>query len=164
MTINIRLAYHRDAPILAQRVMTVQYVHRQVEPERYKPLRADDPELITYYEGAIAQDGNYIFIAEIDNQAVGHVSCQVRQLPDNLFTYGLLNLHIDQMTVDEAYQSQGVGKALMNRAIEQGKALNVERVSLGVIAFNKRAIRFYEQFGFEFWSYRMAIMLGDLAN
>ncbi|MGB7339720.1 MAG: GNAT family N-acetyltransferase [Phototrophicaceae bacterium] len=162
MHINIRKAHRADVPTLAQLVMTVQDVHRQAHPNFYKPMKANDRELHRFYASEIAHPNNYIFIAEIEDQAVGHVLCQVRQIPDTLFTYGILNLHIDQMTVDEPYQGMGVGKALMQQSIEQAQALEVQRMTLGVVAFNQRAIRFYEQFGFQFWSHRMAVMLEDM--
>jgi L-amino acid N-acyltransferase YncA len=42
----------------------------------------------------------------------------------------------------------GLGRALMDTAIEQVKQLNFERITLWVLSDNQRAIRFYERMGF----------------
>lgn len=48
------------------------------------------------------------------------------------------------------YQNQGIGKALMDKAFEWlGERKNIY---LGVAPFNKKAIKFYNKFGFKFVS------------
>ena len=54
------------------------------------------------------------------------------------------------ISVSEAWQGKGVGKALMQAGIDLAdKWLNLTRLELEVYADNEAAIRLYEQFGFE---------------
>jgi len=49
----------------------------------------------------------------------------------------------------EGHRRQGIGKALMGRAMEYTKSTGCDRLKLMVNARNKNAIRFYRQLGFE---------------
>jgi len=54
------------------------------------------------------------------------------------------------ISVSEAWQGKGVGKALMQAGVDLAdKWLNLTRLELEVYADNEPAIRLYEQFGFE---------------
>jgi putative acetyltransferase len=54
------------------------------------------------------------------------------------------------ISVTEAWQGQGVGKALMQAGVDlSDKWLNLTRLELEVYSDNEAAIRLYEQFGFE---------------
>ena len=54
------------------------------------------------------------------------------------------------ISVTEAWQGKGVGKALMQAGIDLAdKWLNLTRLELEVYSDNAAAIRLYEQFGFE---------------
>jgi putative acetyltransferase len=54
------------------------------------------------------------------------------------------------ISVTEAWQGKGVGKALMQAGIDLAdKWLNLSRLELEVYSDNDAAIRLYEQFGFE---------------
>jgi putative acetyltransferase len=60
--------------------------------------------------------------------------------------------HVGQIgiSVTETWQGKGVGKALMQAAIDLAdKWLNLTRLELEVYSDNDAAIRLYEQFGFE---------------
>lgn len=54
------------------------------------------------------------------------------------------------ISVTDAWQGKGVGKALMQAGVDLAdKWLNLTRLELEVYADNEPAIRLYEQFGFE---------------
>lgn len=54
------------------------------------------------------------------------------------------------ISVSEAWQGKGVGKALMRAGVDlSDKWLNLTRLELEVYSDNEAAIRLYEQFGFE---------------
>lgn len=52
------------------------------------------------------------------------------------------------MSVDRSYRNQGVGMALMERAITWAKEKPIVRLELEVYADNVVAIHLYEKFGF----------------
>lgn len=159
MSITIRKANKNDAKILARLNMAVQQPHVDAIPERFKSLTGDNPDLITFFEGRLAEDRTHTFIAEDDGVPVGYVHCVLQEIPDHVFVYGVLDFHIDQIAVLESHQGQGIGKLLMQHAMQLGKEFKADRFSLGVVAFNEGAIRFYEDLGFEIRSHRMSMKI-----
>ena len=155
MTILIRQATQNDLPTIARLNQTVHQLHVEKQPDRYKPLQPDSPELLAVYKQRLADKTNYIFVAEIDAKPVGYCHCYLRGTLENTFVYSVRDFHINEMSVDADYQGQGVGHQLMEQALAQAQDLGVDTLSLGVAAFNQRAIDFYKQHGFEVQSYRM---------
>ena len=86
-----------------------------------------------------------IFVAKVDNRVVGRVSL--------LFTVstalgGRVAL-LEDMVVSSNYQNRGIGKALLDHAIEYAKAQQIERITLLTDQSNQKAQKFYSSFGFE---------------
>jgi RimJ/RimL family protein N-acetyltransferase len=87
---------------------------------------------------------NNPFLAAVDGeQVVGW--CEVRRdiLPGRAHS-GLLG-----MGLRAAYRGRGLGRRLIDRAIERAHALSIERVELMVRSPNVRAMRLYAAVGFE---------------
>jgi ribosomal protein S18 acetylase RimI-like enzyme len=148
MQIPLRQATVEDAALLAELCQAVHEIHVAAHPNIFKPLRADDPELIEFYVGRLTE-GNIIYIAEVDSVGVGYILCQLVTRPEHVFTYGQSRLYIDQMSVNAAYRGKGVGKALMEKAFELAQEYHVQAVTLSVWAFNEQAQRFYAANSFE---------------
>ena len=160
--ITIRPAHNRDAELLAKLVITVQQLHIENQPERFKPLKADNPALIAVYEGHLADDNKHIYIADIEGVAVGFILCVDYVIPENPFVYSKRDFHIDQISVDFDYQGQGIGKLLMQQAIRKAQECEADLITLGVVSFNQRAIEFYKSLGFSIQSHRMWIQMEDI--
>lgn len=97
-----------------------------------------------YYQAAISQPNNIYLIAEADNKPIGFLSC-----------HGQLLLHhmgwayeIQELFVEEAYRSAGIGKKLLE-ALDEALS-HREYDVLEVTSNNKRtaAHNFYLQNGF----------------
>lgn len=159
---TIREAHSGDAKTLAELVITVQQLHIDNQPERFKPLKADNPALIEIYEGHLADDNKYIYIAESDKTAVGFILCVDYVIPENPFVYSKRDFHIDQISVNVDYQGQGIGKLLMQQAMLKAKECNADLMTLGVASFNQQAIEFYKNLGFSIQSHRMWIQIEDI--
>jgi ribosomal protein S18 acetylase RimI-like enzyme len=56
--------------------------------------------------------------------------------------------HVTQICVMPGYQRQGIGRRLMESAMEALRARGIERLSLTVTASNERAVRLYRNIGF----------------
>lgn len=69
-------------------------------------------------------------VAEPDSSVVGFVATQ--------------GLHIDQLFIDPAYQTRGIGTSMLTAALQRMPSL----VTLMVFEENKRARRFYEKHNF----------------
>ena len=154
MSISLRRATVEDATLLAQLCQAVHEIHVAAQPDFFKPIRPDDSALIAFYEQELSSDV-IGYIAEVDGEPVGYMLCAVTTRPENVFSYAQSRLHIDQMSVNEAYRSQGVGKVLMDKAYELAQQHQVDALTLSVWAFNEGAQRFYRTNGFEFAYYNM---------
>jgi putative acetyltransferase len=51
--------------------------------------------------------------------------------------------------VASSHRRLGIGRALLDRAVEWAEDVGVEKLELHVFPHNEPAIRLYEQFGFE---------------
>ena len=56
--------------------------------------------------------------------------------------------HILNIAIDKRYQGVGEGSLLLKYVLKQSKAMKVKIIFLEVRVSNKRAINFYESFGF----------------
>ena len=56
--------------------------------------------------------------------------------------------HILNIAIDKRYQGVGEGSLLLKYVLKQSKAMKVKIIFLEVRVSNKRAINFYENFGF----------------
>lgn len=156
MMLSIRRATLADVPILAELVLVVHELHVQQEPQRYKAMRANDPAVRAFFTDLLSKESAHVFLALDGDQPIGYVLALLREVPENPFVHSGRALHIDQMSVNTAYQGQGVGTRLMETVLELAQTLGAERVSLGVAVFNTRAIRFYERLGFTIYHHRMS--------
>jgi ribosomal protein S18 acetylase RimI-like enzyme len=57
--------------------------------------------------------------------------------------------HIDDVIVDEPYRGQGLGRALLDDAIQWCAEKGIDEVCLGVAPLSTRSRQFYERYGFE---------------
>lgn len=155
MQINIRKAQLEDASLLAELNATVQGLHAQAYPTRFQVPNPKDPVLISLYEEKLQEETTHIYIAEDEGQAIGHIVCQHSQREANPYTLAFDSLRIDEITVNESHQGKGVGYALMQTAESLAHELKVQQLSLGVWAFNEKAIEFYKRLGFDIASMTM---------
>lgn len=137
VAITIRMARPSDAEAFCEIVTgptavwgTLQLPHQTPEAWR-KRLEGNDPTW------------DYVLVAEVDGQVVGTAGLHRNRRPRNLHEAGL------GMTVHDAYQGRGIGKALMLALVEVAdKWLNLVRIDLEVWPDNERAVKLYESFGF----------------
>ena len=156
--LNIRRATLEDAELLAQLNGAVQQIHYEARPDFYKPPVVTD-ELIADFRSRLADDQNYIFIAEIESTPIGYTLTQIVERSDSPYSYATRSLLIDQISVNADQRSHGYGEALMQHAFDLAKSLGITRVLVGVWAFNERAIAFYERQGFKPRDVRMEVNL-----
>lgn len=90
-------------------------------------------------------DGSYYLVAVSGEHVIGMFSIDTFPNKPRRRHAGLIGI-----SVSEAWQGKGVGKALMQAGVDLAdKWINLTRLELEVYADNESAIRLYEQFGFE---------------
>ena len=82
-----------------------------------------------------------IFVAEVDNSVVGYINSRV----DHASRIG----SITNIAVLPAYQKRGIGKKLVDAAIEHLKSQGMEYVRIEALEQNAVGRHFYPRLGFE---------------
>lgn len=87
------------------------------------------------------------FLAYALDELVGYAKMRRTTTPTGLQTEK--HIEIERVYVAQKFQKQKAGYALVKKCIEAARELNLELVWLGVWKKNKKAIAFYERFGFK---------------
>ena len=92
-------------------------------------------------------DTNIIFlIAELENRPVGYAKLKLDSRDESI--RGTKQIEIERIYSLEEYIGRGIGKALMQAAIDDAKQRGCNSIWLGVWEQNSRAINFYKKWGF----------------
>jgi ribosomal protein S18 acetylase RimI-like enzyme len=86
----------------------------------------------------ISGEDHLLAVAEVDGSIVAELGVYV--------AHGRGDLGMEIM---EGFREQGIGSAMMERAIEWARSRRLVKLSLEVWPHNARAIALYEKFGFE---------------
>lgn len=155
----IRKAVLEDAALITRLTSTVQNLHAGMSPTIYRPVAPDDPAIFEHVCHRLQQDDHVFYIAEEDGDAVGLMLCCIRIGETNPYSFPRKVLVIDQISVEEAYRGTGVADTLIQQAFDLARQHKISRISLGVLAWNERAIAFYKKYGFEIEQMRMVTHL-----
>lgn len=125
--------------------------------ELYKQLSTINPELITKidYESYIDKlnDDHIIYVINDNNIIIGSLTIFIEyKLLRNMGKVG----HIEDVVIDRKYNGQGLGKKLINKAVEYCKNKNCYKIILNCSDEN---IGFYEKCGFKKKENEMALYL-----
>ena len=107
-----------------------------------------DPLPESYYAAFAALDtdpNNELIVVCLDNEVIG--SLQLTYIPSLSFQGGWRAL-IESVRVDASYRGQGVGRQLMQWAIDRGRARGCHLAQLSTHKSRIDAQRFYESLGF----------------
>lgn len=143
---NIRRAQIKDIPAIIKLLSEVLELHAAIRPDIFKPgtTKYTNDELAKL----IKDDQKPIYVAVNDeDEVLGYVFTQLQEQPFSTNMVQFKSLFIDDLCVDSAARSQGVGRALLDFVKEEGKRLGCYEITLNVWAGNDSAIRFYEKNG-----------------
>jgi putative acetyltransferase len=84
-----------------------------------------------------------VLVAEVDGQIVGRLSVSRDQHPASRHVADL------GLMVAAAQRRRGIGRALLEGAVDWAREVGVTKLELHVFPWNEPAIRLYERFGFE---------------
>lgn len=86
------------------------------------------------------------FFAYVNNEVAGYL--KVNNDDAQSEKLGAETLEIERIYVKNEFQKQGIGRYLLNKAIELAKERNKKKIRLGVWEKNENAIAFYKKMGF----------------
>lgn len=161
--VYIRTATKEDAGLIAD-------LSRKTFYETFAPLNTKEDMEIFMKErfskkilmAEVGAPNNIFLIAYIDGKIAGYARLREDNNPPPL--QGLPTMEIARIYADTAFIGKGIGKALMQKAIDIATAKEKKLVWLGVWEKNQRAIDFYIRWGFDKFSDHEFILGNDVQN
>jgi len=140
---NIRTANLTDIEKILFLENQVFELHSKARPDWIgkNPLTYDS------IKNTIESNNGKIFIAEDNNEIIGHCIINIREIKNHHMFNDMKNIEIDDLCVDEKYRKKGIGKKLFEEVKTYSKQNGINFIELMVWEFNENARKFYENMG-----------------
>jgi diamine N-acetyltransferase len=133
---------------------TIVSIGRQTFDETFRAMNTDETMelyLDTAFErgkieAEVRNPGTSFFFLYKDGELVGYIKINEGDAQTDLKDAGLLEL--ERIYVKKQYQGLGLGRILMDAAVQTARGLNKRGIWLGVWEKNEAAIGFYQRMGF----------------
>ena len=145
MGVLVRRARREDAAIIAKFALALFAQHRIYDTDRFAEL-GNLEGAASYYMSRADADDAAVFVAESGGEVVGFAYLEYERIDYANLLENAVWLH--DLYVDEESRGAGVGKVLMQTAIELGKELGAGKIVLTVAAKNELAHQFFRSAGF----------------
>jgi diamine N-acetyltransferase len=148
---NIRIANLMDIEKILFLENQVFELHSKARPDWIgkNPLTYDSIKNI------IESNNGKIFIAEDNNEIIGHCIINIREIKNHHMFHDMKNIEIDDLCVDEKHRKKGIGKKLFEKVKTYSKENGINFIELMVWEFNENARKFYENMGMKIRINRM---------
>jgi GNAT superfamily N-acetyltransferase len=150
---KIRQAVTGDGLLLSSLNLDVQRLHAQNHPDTFKMPESED-FAGSFFEEILADPAIKIFIAEEDGKAIGYLVCKLVERLETPFNFPIRYLLVDQISVQPQARRKRIGEALLKEAELLARQLDAQRIQLDSWDFNLGAHVFFEQMGFQKFSFR----------
>jgi len=144
--LTVRRATLADVNELALLHSVVQDLHVAALPDVFR--KAEHAGVVEMFQSGIDRPHNAGWLAEQDGTAVGYVLTSLHELAENVLHKPRRILEVVQIGVLPDHQRRGIGRALLNRVLEDARATGVEEVVLRSWAFNESAHEAFRRCGF----------------
>ena len=148
MTVIIRTATAKDAEaiaLLSRETFYETFARYNTEEDMDKFMHEQFSKELLMAE--VGTDENIFLAAFAENELLGYTKMKESKNPPalgNAKAIEIARIYTSQKTI-----GKGIGKALMQKAIDTAKELQKEIIWLGVWEHNAHAIEFYKKWGFE---------------
>lgn len=154
----VRFARNEDLERVNELRKQVNDVHVEGRPDIFKP--GFNEELQNHiYEIWEAEDKD-IIVAEREGIVCGFACVQLVDRPENPFMNARKFYAVDEFGVDEAFRRQGVATELMAFIKADAQKKGFAKLELNMWEFNKDALAFYEEVGFQTYRRYMELEWG----
>ena len=144
--ITIRPAVSTDYPAVARLLRQIARQHCELRPDVFRPAQKYDKK---QYAKLLKEKDSPILVAENEaGEVLGYAMCQVKEWKGHAVVFDHRLLYLDDLCVDEACRSQGIGARLMEGVVALARERGLARIELNVWECNEAALRFYERQGF----------------
>jgi ribosomal protein S18 acetylase RimI-like enzyme len=143
----IKKAILQDLAVLNDLNTEVQELHHKLYPKIFKPAASVDATL--YFKDCLERDVLTILIKYLGEKPAGYLVYQEKNYQETIFSFQRKSLYIHHISVKKEYQSNGVGKILMQRVVAIAKESNIDCIELDVWTKNQEANTFFKKNGFD---------------
>ncbi len=105
----------------------------------------DRAQMHIVLERGVSSDTDTLLCATADGAMIGFCAYAI---VNNLWQEGRIS-YVYAMVVDEAYRGQGIGKQLIEAALDSSRKQGLQRMELDSAFHRLQAHKFYETLGFE---------------
>ena len=113
---------------------------------------------IPYLNCILQQKDNFGYVALAQDQVVGALLAGEKQRDENIYQ-NQVYWQIFDLVVSCEHQSQGIGRQLINKIINEARKKHICQLELEVFNFNNRAAEFYRRLNFTEISRNMALYI-----
>ena len=147
-------ALKKHAETIAKLNFFVQSIHSEANPHIFKSY-PDSEEIELFFEKALNDQKNYIFIAYLSDIPIGYLWAKIQELPETPFTYSKKRLYIHHIIVDENHRKRGAGTFLIDHIKKLSKEFGIQGILVDTWPFNHEATHFFQSQGFDIYNFRM---------
>jgi len=141
-------------PALAALLEQADELHREALPWLFR--RIDVNQQIALRESCVSNSDHVAFLAVAsDGTFAGALCAYLRPQSRSPIVQPATLAEIDVLVVKSSFRRQGVGKRLVQTALDWATASGASRTVLGVHEFNQPALAFWTSLGFQILSYRL---------
>ena len=158
MAVVIREAAADDYEALCELFDEVDALHRDHLPQIFQKPTGPVWEQETY-RGLITNGNVGLFVAEVNERAVGFVHAIIRDTPANPILVPRRVAIVDSIGVKSDFRGGGIGRMLMHKIHEWAIVKGAIAIELNVHEFNRGAISFYRKLGYDTVSQKMSKLL-----
>lgn len=102
------------------------------------------------YNEKITDSNSYYVVMENENKVVAILIMYIR----TKLTRAKREAYVESIIVDEKYRNNGIGKKMLQHAIDYAKSLDCEVIDLSCVISNEKGQKFYEEMGFKKHSFK----------
>ena len=147
LPVTIRAATSADLPRIGTLAALLVQSHHEFDPARFFPATGSTPQHYARFLGSQLDDADAVFlVADTGGTVIGYVYAALEGY-DYMALRGPAGV-IHDVIVDPAHRGHGVGRQLLNAALEQLTSRGAPRVVLFTAQHNHAAQRLFAQLGF----------------
>ncbi len=142
---NLQFEITKDATIIAKLNKTVQQKHHVAHPYRFNPY--NEEKVKTWFVDFLRQEDTVAILAKADEEYIGYAVLKHRKkMTDNPFIDpDFETLYIDQISIEKAFQNQGIGDRLIEFIKTLARQKGITRIHLDVWSDNLQAKHFFQK-------------------
>lgn len=135
----------KDCDLLAALNEEVQMIHHEIEPLLFKPFNHEDVKKVFQ---TLLEKGAVAYVSKLDGKEVGYIILERMDRQDGAFRYAHSSLLIDQICVKTCARGHGIGKRLVDTAIDYARSQDLSSIEMNYWTKNRNSGEFFRHLGF----------------